>query len=128
MRRLVAIGAALALGLTGLVALAPAASAETIRCSPKQAQGNIYLMCRRDYRGRQYTILDAADPQDLTCFRAPSMAEGITRSNGSLYLTFESGSFRYRGDPCNLPLKRDCTRNIIKHLHRASLSGLTSLT
>jgi hypothetical protein len=86
-------------------------------------RGNIYVV----RRGHQ--TLDAAHPADLTCFRAPSMSEGITRTNGTLYLTFESGSFKYRTDPCDKVLfEGDCTRNIIKNLHRANLAALTSMT
>lgn len=86
-------------------------------------RGNIYVI----RRGHQ--TLDGAYPEDLRCFRAPSMAEGITRSNGTLYLAFESGSFKYRDDPCDKGIfEGDCTRNIIKHLHRADLSDLTSMT
>lgn len=85
-------------------------------------RGNLYVM------RRSYTDLDTAYAhRALKCFRAPSMNEGITRTNGTLYVAFESGSYKYRSDPCNLPLEQDCTRNIIKHLHRATLTDLTSL-
>ena len=60
--------------------------------------------------------LDAAR---LSCFRAPSMAEGITEYNGTAYLVYESGSHLYRSDPATL--------NVITKLHKASVSSLTSL-
>jgi hypothetical protein len=85
-------------------------------------RGNIYVV------KRGHKTLDAAYPQDLSCFRAPSMNEGITRSNGQLFVAFESGSYKYRTDPCDKPIfEGDCTRNIIKNLHRASLSRLIAL-
>ena len=60
--------------------------------------------------------LDAAA---LSCFRAPSMTEGITEYNGTAYLVYESGSYLYSGDPATL--------NVIPRLHKASISSLTSL-
>lgn len=73
-------------------------------------RSNLYAV-RRGQRD-----LDAAT---LSCFRAPSMAEGITDYNGQAYLVFESGSHLYRSDPATL--------NVITRLHRASVSSLTSL-
>ncbi|MET7279685.1 hypothetical protein ABZS29_15720 [Kribbella sp. NPDC005582] len=65
---------------------------------------------------RGQTDLDKAK---LSCFRAPSMSEGITEFGGRAYLVFESGSYPYRSDPK--------TKNVITHLHKASISSLTSL-
>ncbi|MDX3006050.1 hypothetical protein PWY87_30525 [Kribbella solani] len=60
--------------------------------------------------------LDAAA---LSCFRAPSMTEGITEYNGTAYLVYESGSHLYASDPATL--------NVIPRMHKASVSSLTSL-
>lgn len=76
----------------------------------------------RDKRSNLYVVrrgqrdLDAAR---LSCFRAPSMSEGITEYNGTAYLVFESGSYLYSSDSRTL--------NVIKKLHKASVSSLTSL-
>ncbi|MFI5729036.1 hypothetical protein ACIA49_02880 [Kribbella sp. NPDC051587] len=59
------------------------------------------------------------DKAKLSCFRAPSMSEGITEYGGRAYLVFESGSYAYRSDPK--------TKNVITHLHKATISSLTSL-
>ncbi len=60
--------------------------------------------------------LDAAQ---LSCFRAPSMAEGITDFNGMAYLVYESGSHLYASDPNTL--------NVIPRMHKATVASLTSL-
>ncbi|WP_410789066.1 hypothetical protein [Kribbella sp. C-35] len=60
--------------------------------------------------------LDAAA---LSCFRAPSMTEGITEYNGTAYLVYESGSYLYASDPATL--------NVIPRMHKATISSLTSL-
>ena len=60
--------------------------------------------------------LDAAA---LSCFRAPSMTEGITEYNGTAYLVYESASHLYGSDPNTL--------NVIPRMHKASISSLTSL-
>jgi hypothetical protein len=79
----------------------------------------------RKYRSNVYvtnkgeTNLDRAS---VRCFRAPSMAEGITATpNGEAYLLFESGSYKYNGASGNPAI------NVIKGVHRAKLSTLTSL-
>jgi hypothetical protein len=59
------------------------------------------------------------DEARLSCFRAPSMAEGITAHDGTAYLVYESGSYLYRSDPATL--------NVIPRLHQAPLASLTSL-
>lgn len=88
-----------------------------------EARSNVYVV----RRGKRY--LDSAYPQDLECFAAPSMSEGITLSGGEAFLSFESGSFRYRTDPCDKgPFEGGCTRNIITHLHRAPLATLLGMT
>lgn len=60
--------------------------------------------------------LDAAR---LSCFRAPSMTEGITEYNGTAYLVYESASHLYASDPNTL--------NVIPRMHKATASSLTSL-
>jgi hypothetical protein len=59
------------------------------------------------------------DKARLKCFRAPSMSEGITEYGGRAYLVFESGSHLYAGDPKTL--------NVIKSLHKATITSLTKL-
>jgi hypothetical protein len=73
-------------------------------------RSNIYAVRRGQ------TDLDAAT---LSCFRAPSMTEGITNYNGTTYLVYESGSHLYRSDPNTL--------NVITRMHKATTSSLTSL-
>jgi hypothetical protein len=73
-------------------------------------RSNIYVV----KRGQK--DLDAAA---LSCFRAPSMTEGITEYNGTAYLVYESGSYLYASDPATL--------NVIPRMHKASISSLTSL-
>lgn len=88
-----------------------------------KARSNVYVV----RRGKRY--LDKAYPQDLECFAAPSMSEGITLSGGQAFLTFESGSYKYRADPCDKPVfEGDCTRNVVTHLHRAPLAKLLAMT
>lgn len=73
-------------------------------------RSNIYVV----KRGQK--DLDAAA---LSCFRAPSMTEGITEYNGTAYLVYESGSYLYAPDPATL--------NVIPRMHKATISSLTSL-
>jgi glutamine cyclotransferase len=73
-------------------------------------RSNIYVV----KRGQK--DLDAAA---LSCFRAPSMTEGITELNGTAYLVYESGSYLYASDPATL--------NVISRMHKATISSLTSL-
>ncbi|ADB29739.1 hypothetical protein Kfla_0618 [Kribbella flavida DSM 17836] len=73
-------------------------------------RSNLYVV-RRGQRD-----LDAAA---LSCFRAPSMTEGITEYNGTAYLVYESGSHLYAGDPATL--------NVIPRMHKAAVTSLTSL-
>jgi hypothetical protein len=47
------------------------------------------------------------------------MSEGITEFGGRAYLVFESGSHLYSGDPKTL--------NVIKSLHKATITSLTKL-
>jgi len=77
----------------------------------RKNRSNVYVV------GRGEPDLDKAK---LTCFRAPSMTEGITEYDGSVYLVYESGSHLYRSDPTTL--------NVISNMHKASVSSLTSLT
>jgi hypothetical protein len=77
---------------------------------------------KRNKRSNLYVVRRGQpdlDKAKLSCFRAPSMAEGITEYGGKVYLVFESGSYLYRSDPKTL--------NVITKLHKASLSSLTSL-
>jgi hypothetical protein len=73
-------------------------------------RSNIYVV----KRGQK--DLDAAA---LSCFRAPSMTEGITEYNGTAYLVYESASHLYGSDPTTL--------NVIPRMHKATISSLTSL-
>jgi hypothetical protein len=73
-------------------------------------RSNIYVV----KRGQK--DLDAAA---LSCFRAPSMTEGITELSGTAYLVYESASYLYGSDPATL--------NVIPRMHKASISSLTSL-
>jgi hypothetical protein len=59
------------------------------------------------------------DKAKLSCFRAPSMTEGITEYGGKAYLVFESGSHLYRADSKTL--------NVIPTLHKATITSLTGL-
>ncbi|TCO47539.1 hypothetical protein EV646_10592 [Kribbella antiqua] len=73
-------------------------------------RSNIYVV----KRGQK--DLDAAA---LSCFRAPSMTEGVTELSGTAYLVYESASHLYGSDPATL--------NVIPRMHKASVSSLTSL-
>lgn len=73
-------------------------------------RSNIYSV-RRGYTG-------SLDDASLYCFRAPSMSEGMTQWNGSAYVVYESGSHLYSSDPN--------TRNVIRNMHRVSMSFLAS--
>jgi hypothetical protein len=79
----------------------------------------------RKYRSNLYVTNKGAtnlDRASVRCFRAPSMAEGITTTpNGEAYLLFESGSYKYNGASGNPAI------NVIRGVHRAKLSTLTSL-
>lgn len=87
------------------------------------ARSNVYVI----RRGKKF--LDKAYPEDLTCFAAPSMSQGIALIGGQAFMSFESGSFRYRTDPCDKGIvEGDCTRNILTHLHRASKKTLVGMT
>jgi hypothetical protein len=73
-------------------------------------RSNVYVV----KRGQK--DLDAAA---LSCFRAPSMTEGVTEYNGTAYLIYESASHLYGSDPATL--------NVIPRMHKSSISSLTSL-
>ena len=76
----------------------------------------------RDKRSNLYVVRRGQpdlDKAKLSCFRAPSMSEGITEYGGKAYLVFESGSHLYRGDSKTL--------NVITHLHKATIASLTGL-
>ncbi|MDQ0617256.1 hypothetical protein [Arthrobacter globiformis] len=81
--------------------------------SGRKFRSNIYVSNKGE------TNLDRAS---VRCFRAPSMAEGITATpEGEAYLLFESGSYKYNGVSGNRAI------NVINGVHRAKLSTLTSL-
>ncbi|WP_338757383.1 hypothetical protein V7968_22580 [Nocardia vulneris] len=77
-------------------------------------RSNIYVV----RRGAGDRTLDTAR---LSCFRAPSMSEGMSVYGGAAYVVYESGAAYYRSDPKNKP------RNIIEHLHRGALAQLGEL-
>ena len=81
--------------------------------SGRKYRSNIYVTNKGE------TNLDRAS---VRCFRAPSMAEGITATpDGEAYLLFESGSYKYNGSSGNPAI------NVINGVHRAKLNTLTSL-
>ncbi|MGW1682110.1 hypothetical protein [Saccharopolyspora sp. NPDC002376] len=72
----------------------------------------------RDNRSNLYVVDKGAtdiDRPSTKCYRAPSMAEGITELNGQAYLLFESGSYQYRD-----------ARNVIENLHVGEVSAVTN--
>lgn len=76
----------------------------------RENRSNIYIV------RRGYSDLDAAR---LSCMRAPSMSEGATIRGGAVFVIYESGSYKFRGD--------SDTRNVITRLHKVPMSELTSL-
>ncbi|KRE68500.1 hypothetical protein ASG92_01095 [Arthrobacter sp. Soil736] len=81
--------------------------------SGRNKRSNLYVT------NKDETNLDRAS---VRCFRAPSMAEGITATpDGEAYLLFESGSYKFNG------ASGDRAINVIDGLRRAKLSALTSL-
>lgn len=52
-------------------------------------RSNLYVV-RRGFKW-----LDSANPDDLRCFRAPTMTEGVTISQDRVYQLFESGADKY---------------------------------
>ncbi|WP_344679922.1 hypothetical protein [Saccharopolyspora taberi] len=77
-------------------------------------RSNIYVVGR----GKGETDLDDAK---LSCFRSPSMSEGLTVYGDDVYVAYESGASFYADDP------KDKPRNIISNLHKASLASLAKL-
>jgi hypothetical protein len=75
-------------------------------------RGNLWVMPRNQ---------DSLSDGNSYCFRAPSMNQGLTVLNGRLYVGFESAAYTYTKDPSDLP------RNIIDHLHTATLTSVTGL-
>ncbi|GGK12667.1 hypothetical protein GCM10010124_01450 [Pilimelia terevasa] len=96
---------------------------------PKKTQGALVTGDRfiystsygRDKRSNIYVTRrgPVLDPGKLSCFRAPSMSEGLALYRGDVLALYESGAWKYRSDPK--------TRNVIAHLHMAPLSRLTAL-
>lgn len=80
-------------------------------------RSNIYIVKRGS----------SLDSSGTSCFRAPSMSEGLARWGGKIYVIYESGSYKYRTDSCNWWHEPNCTRNIITRLHKVPFSSLTSL-
>lgn len=92
---------------------------------PKKTQG---LMVTDDHfvystsygrtpRGNVYIVDHGATDIDVPstyCFRAPSMAEGITKHDGDAYLAYESGADKYS----------EVARNVITTMHKAPISEL----
>jgi hypothetical protein len=73
-----------------------------------------------DNRSNIYVVAGGARDIDVAstkCFRAPSMAEGITENGGIAYLVYESGSWKYI---------QKAPRNIIPNLHKAKVSNIVS--
>ena len=77
-------------------------------------RSNLYVVGR----GKGEANLDQAR---LHCFRSPSMSEGLTVYGNDVYVAYESGASLYADDP------KDKPRNVISHLHKASLSSLAEL-
>jgi hypothetical protein len=76
----------------------------------RDKRSNIYSV----KRGHRYL-----DNSVLSCFRAPSMAEGMTAYAGRVWLTYESGTVPYVRDPDTL--------NPIGNVHTASIAALQGL-
>jgi hypothetical protein len=73
-----------------------------------------------DNRSNIYVVDGGArdiDRPSTRCFRAPSMAEGITDYLGTAYLVYESGAQVY---------VNQSPRNIIPNFHKAAVSSITS--
>ncbi|WP_243787719.1 PQQ-like beta-propeller repeat protein [Saccharopolyspora gloriosae] len=81
----------------------------------RQNRSNIYVV------DKGATDIDKASTK---CFRAPSMAEGITDHDGTTYLLFESGADTYAQTGCSEGDFDPCTRNVIQNLHTASTASL----
>jgi glutamine cyclotransferase len=80
----------------------------------RKNRSNIYVV----KRGEGSSDLDRAK---LSCFRAPTMSEGMAVYGDDVYLAYESGASYYlRGD--NNP------DNVIENLHKAPLAELARLT
>lgn len=75
----------------------------------------------RDKRSNLYVVERAPvanlDDARLSCFRAPSMSEGLTVHDDTVYVLYESGSFEYRST----------ARNAIAELHQAPEAALVGL-
>lgn len=69
----------------------------------------------RTNRSNIYTVEEGATEIEPSaqCYRAPSMAEGVTDHDGRLYVLYESGSSKF-ADPA--------PRNEIRHLHEADVA------
>jgi len=56
-----------------------------------------------------------------SCFRAPSMIEGVTTLNGRAYVVYEGAAYKYHHDGNGTP------RNSVSRIHSAALGDLTGL-
>ncbi len=82
--------------------------------SGRKKRSNLYVT------NASQTNLDKASPR---CFRAPSMAQGITVAPGrKVYLNFESGSYEFDGSSSG-----GRARNVISRVHTADLGTLTGI-
>lgn len=73
-----------------------------------------------DNRSNIYVVAGGARDIDIPstkCFRAPSMAEGITQYGALAYLVYESGAQKY--------IKK-APRNIIPNLHKAKVADIVA--
>jgi hypothetical protein len=78
-------------------------------------RSNVYVV------GRGYRKLDAAlAAGQLQCFRAPTMSEGVTISQGRVYLLFESGASFYAENEDG----KGVPDRVIEHLHWADRASL----
>jgi hypothetical protein len=72
-----------------------------------------------DKRSNIYVTANGArhiDTPATKCFRAPSMAEGIAEHDGTAFLVYESGSYKYMAKH---------PRNVIQTLHKSKITELT---
>jgi hypothetical protein len=88
--------------------------------SGRKNRSNIYVV----QRGEGSSDLDKAK---LSCFRAPTMSEGMAVYGDDVHLVYESGASYYLKDDCKR--KKDGCKpdNVIKDLHKAPLAELARL-
>lgn len=85
-------------------------------------RSNIYVV------KRGITYLDTADGSgsrnNLSCFRAPTMAEGLAYSQGRVYVAYESGASKYAGNEDG----KGYPDRVITRLHWVNRADLPLLT